>query len=252
MRVTFLGTGTSHGIPVIGCDCSVCCSPLPENKRLRPSILLEFAGRHVVIDTAPEFRLQALRHDIRRLDAVLFSHAHADHIFGFDDIRRFCQIQRQAIPIYASQETFATLRNVFGYIFDLDRNDWTIPRAVPHVIKGPFSLFDRQVEPLTVYHGKNPVTGFRIGDFAYVTDCSLIPDEAMAALGDLEVLVLDALRYKPHRTHFSIGEALQIIEKLQPKQAYLTHLCHEVDHAELAAALPDGVRPAFDGLVVNV
>ncbi|MGI6609674.1 MAG: MBL fold metallo-hydrolase [Limnochordia bacterium] len=252
MRVTFLGTGTSHGVPVIGCDCSVCCSPLPENKRLRPSVWLEFAGHHVVIDTAPEFRVQALRYGLKRLDAVLFSHAHADHVFGFDDIRRFCQVQRQAIPVYANQETLDTLQCLFGYIFDLGRNDWAIPRAVPHVINGPFSLFGQIIEPLTVYHGAAPVTGFRIGDFAYVTDCSMIPDQTMASLRNLDVLVLDALRYTPHRTHLSIGEAIRVIETLRPARAYLTHLCHEVDHAELVTSLPAGIWPAYDGLVVDV
>ncbi|NLN19307.1 MAG: MBL fold metallo-hydrolase [Firmicutes bacterium] len=252
MRVTFLGTGTSHGVPVIGCDCPVCRSPLPENKRLRSSIWLNFAGRNVVIDTGPEFRLQALRYGLRRLDAVLFSHAHADHIFGFDDIRRFCQMQGEAISVYASPETLKTLRCAFGYIFDLDRNDWTIPRAVPHVLDGPFSLFGQDIKPLTVYHGKTAVTGFRIGGFAYVTDCNMIPDQAMAALQNLEVLVLGALRYKPHHTHFSIGEAIRVIETLQPKYAYLTHLCHEVDHAELIASLPAGIQPAYDGLVVDL
>ena len=219
---------------------------------MRPSIWLEFEDHHVVIDTAPEFRLQALRYGLPQLDAVLFTHAHADHVCGFDDIRRFCQMQRQAIPVYASQDTLDTLQNLFGYAFDLARNDWSIPRAAKHVIDGPFALFGQRIEPLQVFHGSMPITGFRIGDFAYITDCSVIPENTLAALHHLDVLVLDALRYRPHPTHFSISEALQVIEVLQPRRAYLTHLCHEVDHAELATSLPDNILPAFDGLVVEV
>jgi phosphoribosyl 1,2-cyclic phosphate phosphodiesterase len=252
MRVTFLGTGTSQGVPIIGCNCAVCRSPLQENQRLRPSVWLEFSGRHVVIDTSPEFRLQVLRYGPQKLDALLYTHAHADHVFGFDDIRRFCQIQRQAIPVYASRVTLGTLKGLFGYAFDLSRNDWTIPRATAHEIKGPFTLFGQLVEPLLVYHGKTPITGFRIGDFAYVTDCSHIPVKTMASLKNLDVLVLDALRYRSHSTHFCIDEAVQVIKTLKPRRAFLTHMCHEVEHATLAESLPSGICPAYDGLVVDV
>lgn len=252
MRVTFLGTGTSQGVPIIGCDCPVCTSPLAVNKRMRPSVWLEIAGHHIVIDTAPEFRLQVLQYGLRRLDALLFTHAHADHVFGFDDIRRFCQMQKMAIPTYATADTLRTLHELFGYAFHFAPDNWAIPRAEAHTINGPFRLFGRRVEPLLVYHGMNPITGFRLGQFAYITDCSWIPPETEAALQHMDVLVLDALRYRPHPTHFSVDQAVDMIKRLKPQRAYLTHLCHEVEHTTLAQSLPPGIEPAYDGLVCEV
>ncbi len=252
MRITFLGTGTSQGVPLIGCSCPVCLSTDRKNRRYRPSLLLEFAGRNVVIDTSPEFRLQALACNLRRIDAVLFTHGHADHIFGFDDIRRFNQVQRQAIPVYASTTTLATLTNLFGYAFDLTKENWSVPRAQAFTVDGEFTLFGVACRALPVYHGAEPVTAFRIGGFAYVTDCSKIPGETLAQLHGLEVLVIDALRYRPHATHFSVDEAVAVAQALRPERAFLTHLCHEVEHQQLAAALPPGIAPAYDGLCVEV
>src|SRR5690606_17570007 len=252
MRLHFLGTGTSQGVPVIGCTCAVCTSEDTRNHRMRSSVWIELGGKHIVIDTPAEFRLQALRAKLPRLDALLYTHAHADHIFGIDDIRRYNQMQREVIPLYASKETLEALRQIAGYIFDFDDHNWALPKAEPHEITGPFELFGRVVEPLLVWHGKMPVTAFRIGRMAYVTDCNAIPAETMERLEGLDLLVLDALRHRPHPTHFSISEAVEVIQRLKPKRALLTHLCHEVDHATTEAELPPGIRLAYDGLVEEI
>lgn len=252
MRLHFLGTGTSLGVPVIGCTCDVCSSNDSRNRRMRPSVWIEIAGKHIVIDTPAEFRLQALRAGIPRLDALFYTHAHADHVFGIDDIRRFNQIQREVIPLYASKETLDALHRMAGYIFDLSNENWAVPKARPHELSGPFELFDTTIEPLLVWHGTMPVTAFRIGRMAYVTDCSAIPDESMERLYDLDLLVLDALRHRPHPTHFSISQAVEVIEKLKPRRALLTHLCHEVDHEKTEAELPPHIRLAYDGLVEEI
>lgn len=252
MRLVFLGTGTSQGVPIIGCDCRVCTSQDVRNQRTRPSVWLEWNGRHTVIDTPAEFRLQAIERGIPRLDALLYTHLHADHIFGIDDIRRFNQMQREVIPVYASPATLEGLQKMFGYIFNSSRSNWAIPKAEGRAINGPFQLFGKTIEPLTVYHGRMPVTAFRVDRFAYVTDCSEIPRETRERLRGLDLLVLDALRHEPHPTHLSIGEALEVIEDLRPKRALLTHICHDVDHAEVEKELPPSVGLAYDGLEVNL
>jgi len=252
LRVVFLGTGTSQGVPVIGCTCDVCTSLDPRNHRMRPSLWIEVNRRHIVVDTPAEFRLQAIRHRLPRLDALLYTHAHADHIFGIDDIRRFNQMQREVIPLYASRETLEALQRTAGYIFDLSNESWAVPKAAPHVLDGPFELFGTIVEPLLVWHGRMAVTAFRIGRLAYVTDCNRIPDETMERLYGLDLLILDALRHRPHPTHFSISEAVQVIDELRPKRALLTHLCHEVEHAAAEAELPPHIRLAYDGLSVTL
>lgn len=252
MRVVFLGTGTSQGVPVIGCRCTVCTSTDPRNKRMRPSLWVEIAGKHLVIDTPAEFRLQAIAHGIPRLDALLYTHAHADHVFGIDDIRRFNQMQREVIPLFASEETLEALRRIAGYIFDRSIEGWNVPKADPRPIEGAFEILGTWVEPLWVWHGSLRVTAFRLGNFAYVTDCNRIPEESMERLLGLDVLVLGALRYEPHPTHFSIGEAVGVIEKLRPKRAFLTHLCHDVDHEAAEAKLPEHIRLAYDGLALEL
>lgn len=252
MRLHFLGTGTSQGVPIIGCDCRVCRSSDPRNQRTRPSVWIEIRGKHIVIDTPAEFRLQALRHGIPRLDALFYTHSHADHIFGIDDIRRFNQMQREVIPVYASPETLDMLTGMVSYIFHPTNPSWAVPKAKAIPVEGPFEIFGETVEPLLVWHGRLPVTAFRIGAFAYVTDCSEIPPETMERLSGLDLLVIDALRYEPHPTHLSIAQAVEIIEALTPRRALLTHLCHDVDHEAADAELPDHISLAYDGLAVTI
>jgi len=252
VRLVFLGTGTSQGVPIIGCDCNVCRSPDPRNHRSRPAVWIEIDGKHIVIDTPAEFRLQALKYGIPRLDALLYTHSHADHVFGIDDIRRFNQMQREVIPVYASHETLDMLTRMVDYVFDTQNPSWAVPKARAIPVNGPFELFGTTVEPLVVWHGRMPVTAFRFGKMAYVTDCSAIPEETMERLKGLDLLVLDALRFEPHPTHFSIPEALEVIEALAPKKALLTHLCHDVDHERTDLDLPDHVSLAYDGLEIHL
>jgi phosphoribosyl 1,2-cyclic phosphate phosphodiesterase len=251
MRITFLGTGTSTGVPSVGCPCEVCHSEDPRDKRLRASVLLEFDGRAVVIDTGTDFRQQALRAGLDRLDAVLFTHDHADHIFGLDDIRPFNFRTGQAVPCYADERTWEGLRRVYTYIFN-PMGYAGAPRVDPRVVDGPFELFGRRFEPLYVVHGKMPVVAYRFGEAAYATDCSEIPDETCERLRGLDLLILDGLRKAEHPTHMSIGKALAYVERLAPRRALLTHMNHEVSHAAVSAELPQGVELAYDGLVVEV
>lgn len=252
MRITFFGTGTSVGVPVIGCDCHVCTSEDPRNRRNRSSVWLRFRNRSVLIDTPPEFRIQALRYKLRRIDAVLFTHAHADHIFGFDDLRRYNQLQREVIPAFGSKLTLDALRRIFGYAFDPVEPNWGLPQVRAHEVEGPFELFGEEVVPVTVLHGRMPVTAYRFTDVAYVTDCSRIPEEAMAALQGLDTLILDTLRHRSHPTHLSLPEALDIVDRLRPRRAFLTHISHELEHAAVEAELPQGVHLAYDGLTLDI
>jgi phosphoribosyl 1,2-cyclic phosphate phosphodiesterase len=251
MKITFLGTGTSTGVPSVGCPCEICHSTDPRDKRLRASILLEYDGRKVVVDTSSDFRQQALRAGLDRLDAILYTHAHADHIFGLDDIRPFNFRTGRAIPCYADEATWVTLRHVFSYIFD-PKGYVGAPRIEANTIDGPFELFGRRIEPLYVLHGSMPVVAYRVGRAAYATDCSAIPDETCAALEDLDVLILDGLRYGAHATHMSIDTSLQYIERLRPRRAFLTHMNHEVHHETVSRRLPPGVELAYDGLALEV
>jgi phosphoribosyl 1,2-cyclic phosphate phosphodiesterase len=251
-EITFLGTGTSNGIPVIGCDCRVCRSTDPRDRRGRTSALVRFGERAILIDAATELRSQALANNIRRVDAVLITHAHADHIGGLDDVRRFNELQQRRIPIYADPDTANVLRDRFAYTFtevfpfyggkpDLDLYD----------VVGPFALFGHEVIPIPVMHGRLPILGYRFGDLAYVTDAKEIPDSSRALLRDLDVLVLNGLRARPHATHLGFFEAVEIIEELRPRRAYLTHLSHETSHLEAESMLPEGVKVAWDGLTVT-
>ncbi|MGH9396383.1 MAG: MBL fold metallo-hydrolase [Terriglobia bacterium] len=252
MRLTFLGTGTSTGIPTLGCHCPICTSADPHDQRTRSSVLLEYDERVVVIDTSPDFRQQALCEGIERLDAVIFTHTHADHIFGLDDVRVFNILQKEAIPIYADQPSLATLRTVFKYIFDATYTASQIPRLDPRVIDGPFDLWGVRMIPLPVLHGDLPVLGFRFGRAAYITDFSVIPEPVFALLGDLDVLILDALRHKPHPTHSTVENSLEIVDRLKPRRAFFTHIAHELGHAATNATLPPGVSLAYDGLKLEI
>jgi phosphoribosyl 1,2-cyclic phosphate phosphodiesterase len=262
MRVTVLGSGTSHGVPSIGCDCDVCRSPDPKDRRTRPSILIELDGepppaaaavRSILVDTSTDLRAQALANDVRRVDAILFTHSHADHIFGLDDVRRYNQMQHGAIPCYADALTLDNLKKMFAYVFEPpQQKGGGIPQLVPFRIAGPFSLGGAEIVPVPLFHGRLPVLGFRVGAFAYLTDCNRIPDESWPLLAGVRVMILDALRHRPHSTHFSIGEALDVVARLGAERTYFTHICHDLGHAATNAQLPAGVELAYDGLVLTI
>lgn len=253
LYITVLGSGTSTGVPTIGCECEVCTSTDPRDNRLRPSILVRYAGHGILIDTTPDFRAQALRAPIERIDAILYTHAHADHILGLDDVRPFNYRQRSAIPIYATEETLDAIRRVFRYAFEKEPAQTSIPKLKLIPIDGePFDLFGLKITPLPVMHGDAKILGFRMGEFAYITDQSDIPESTKEKLRGLDVLFLDALRHKPHPTHSTVAQSLKWIEELKPKAAYFTHICHDLGHARTEAALPEGVHLAYDGLEITV
>jgi phosphoribosyl 1,2-cyclic phosphate phosphodiesterase len=252
MKLTFLGTGTSTGVPTLTCDCPVCLSSDPRDNRTRPSVLLEYDGRAVVIDTTPDFRQQALRARMRRLDAVVFTHDHADHILGLDDVRVFYFRQHVPIPIYANSRTMESIRRVYKYIFDQSYAYGGIAKLDPQLIDGPFDLWGERLTPVPVFHGDLPVLGFRFGHAAYVTDFSAIPETTLPLLEDLDVLILDALRHQPHPTHSSVEQSLGLVERVRPRRAFFTHIAHELGHEETNASLPPHVRLAYDGLVLEL
>jgi phosphoribosyl 1,2-cyclic phosphate phosphodiesterase len=252
MRLLFMGTGTSHGVPMIGCSCPVCTSPDPRNRRTRSSLLVTCRDKNILIDTATELRLQALAANVTRVDAVLYTHFHADHVFGFDDLRRFNQLQGAAIPVYGNVGTIAELKECFAYVFrGCPPKGCSKPRVIPRVITGPFQLFGLPIQPIEVYHGELPILGYRLADVAYITDCSSIPPSQKEFLHDLDVLILGALRYEPHPTHFNLTQALQLIDELKPRRAWLTHMTHAFDHAQVEKELPGNVRLAYDGLTIE-
>jgi phosphoribosyl 1,2-cyclic phosphate phosphodiesterase len=253
-RVLFLGTGTSHGVPMIGCTCTVCRSIDPRDKRLRPSIYLDVPSHaKLLVDTSPDLRQQALVHELTRVDAVLFTHSHADHILGLDELRRFNAIQGGAIPCYANAPTWQTLRQTFRYIFEgVAQLGGGIPDLDPHEITGPFTCCGVHVVPVPVWHGVMPVLGFRFGNLAYLTDCNRLDDDAWALVEGVDTLVIDALRDRPHSTHFSLQEALEVIARIRPRRAFTTHMTHNLGHQATSARLPTGVELAYDGLVLDV
>jgi len=256
MRLTFLGTGTSFGVPQIGCGCAVCRSTDPRDKRSRSGALVEASGSTILIDTPPELRLQLIAGGFSQVDAVLYTHEHADHINGIDDLRMFSVRQRRALPIYGPPETLERLRASFGYIFDDVRayEGTSKPSLALHAVE-PGVMVDVAgvaVLPLAFQHGHIRVFGYRIGDLAYVTDVKSIPDAERRQLQGLDVLVLNALWWRSHPTHLSIGEAIETAQSLGARRTYLTHLTHETGHAELAGQLPEGIFPAYDGLTVEV
>lgn len=252
-----LGCGTSTGVPVVGCECAVCRSEDARNQRSRASLWLRWrdqtgATRSVVIDTGPDFRRQALRERIARLDSVLFTHAHADHIMGLDDVRPYNFRQHSSIRCFGSQSTLQQVRRTFAYAFDGPSEGGGVPHLDLQPVAEPFELFGEEVIPIPVLHGSLGVFGFRVRDLAYVTDISELPASSCELLEGLDVLVLGALRYRPHPTHFSIGEAVDCARRLRPKQTYLTHLAHDVDATDLAVALPAAIELGYDGLCFDV
>lgn len=253
MKLTFLGTGTSTGVPSVGCDCETCLSDDSRDKRLRVSILVEHAAKRILVDTSIDFRQQALRAKIGYLDAILITHCHVDHVFGLDDIRPL-NFRYGAMPIYADELAWRDLRRIFSYIFQPSHYGGGLPQLIPHTIeKNAAFCFgkDLLITPLEVIHGKLPVIAYRFNDFAYATDLSFISEESMQGLMDLDVLVLDCVRLKPHSTHLGLQEALEYIEKLKPKKAYLTHLNHDILYERDSKLLPDNVHFAYDELVVE-
>lgn len=250
MKVTFLGTGTSVGVPAVGCDCETCHSPDPRDKRLRASVLVEHNGQNIVIDTSTDFRQQALLAGIRQIAAILFTHSHADHCFGLDDTRPI-MFRHGAIACFATETTWQGLRRIYSYAFEPSPYPG-VPRVIAHRIEGDFNLLGLNIEPLTVIHGRLPVTAFRIDRFAYVTDCNEIPDETCERLLGLDLLVIDALRFKKHPTHMTLDDALRYIERLRPHRALLTHISHDIKHEETSDHLPENVEIAYDGLTLQV
>jgi phosphoribosyl 1,2-cyclic phosphate phosphodiesterase len=248
MRLRFLGTGTSTGVPLIACRCAVCTSADSRDKRTRPSVLIEYDGRAVLIDTTPDFRAQALREDLTRLDAVLYTHHHADHILGLDDTRTFYFRQHAPIPIYAQSHCLETIRRTFQYIFDANYPYGGVVKLDPHVVDGPVELWGLKFIPVPVLHGNMPITGYRFGGAAYLTDVSAIPESSLPLLEGLEVLILDCLRPHPHPTHLTVEQALATVERLRPRRAYFTHIAHELGHEQTNATLPSHVQLAYDGL----
>lgn len=239
---------------MIGCTCDTCRSTDPRDQRLRPSIYLSLDdGLSVLVDTATDLRQQALRHGLTRVDAVLFTHSHADHVMGLDELRRFNVLQRAAIPAYADKRTAEDLRRTFSYVFSPpEEKGGGVPQVELQVIDGAFAIGSLKIQPVPLLHGKRPILGFRFGTFAYLTDCNAIPGESWPLLEGLDILVLDALRHRPHPTHFSVNEALEVVARLRPRQTYFTHICHDLPHAATNKALPDGVELAYDGLALDV
>ena len=253
MIVTFLGTGTSTGVPVVGCRCRVCTSTDPRNTRLRQSVKIECRGKHFIIDTTPDLRLQLLRDPIPRLDFVLFTHSHADHMMGLDDIRPFNFRQREAIHAFANGKTAKAVRRAFSYIWQDSQIGGGKPQLELHEVEEPFTHEGIDIVPLPVAHGDWTILGFRIGRFAYITDTNGIPESTMRLLQGVDVVALDGLRPAPsHPTHFTIDEAVDVAQRIGARQTWLIHLTHEVDHETLESSLPEGVRLAYDRLRLEV
>jgi phosphoribosyl 1,2-cyclic phosphate phosphodiesterase len=239
---------------MIGCTCEVCRSSDPHDKRLRPSIYLDVdGGPGVLVDTSTDLRQQALTFGVQRVDAILCTHSHADHVMGMDEVRRFNAINGGAIPLFASPATARELRRIFHYVFEPpEEKGGGLPQIELREVDGPFEVGGLHVQPVPLMHGRLPILGFRFGSLAYLTDANLIPEAAWPLLDDLDVLVLDALRHRPHPTHFSLSEAVAVAERLQPRRTFFTHVCHDLPHAATNRSLPSGMALAHDGLQLTV
>ncbi len=247
-----LGTGTSHGVPMIGCRCAVCQSTDPHDRRWRPSILIETPdGTPILVDTSTDLRAQALAFDVARVDAILFTHSHADHLMGLDEVRRFNVLSGRPLPCYADAQTLADIRRTFAYVFEPAVAGGGIPQIQLVELTGPLDLGGVTIVPVPIMHGARPILGYRIGGFAYLTDCSAIPDASWPLLDGVTDLVIDALRERPHPTHFNLQGALGVVERLRPTRTWFTHICHDLSHAAINARLPPGVALAYDGQIID-
>jgi len=239
---------------MIGCECSTCRSDDSRDRRLRPSVFIQSdSGTRLLVDAGPDLRAQALAYGVTRVEAIIFTHGHADHILGLDDVRRFNSVMQKPMPLHADEVTLGEIRRMFGYVFDAQTpKGGGLPQLELYAIEGPFTIGDQRIEPVPIWHGKRQILGFRIGRFAYLTDCSGIPESSWPLLGDLEVVVLDALRERPHPTHFSLQEAIEAAGRIGAGRTYLTHMCHDLPHAATCERLPAHVTLAYDGLRVDV
>lgn len=254
MKITVLGSGTSQGVPIIGCKCPTCISSNPNDKRLRVSVFLEVGGLKLLIDTSPDFRQQMLTNNITDVDAILYTHHHIDHIMGLDDIRQINQLHKKSVDIYGNETTIGHIKKTFSYVFDTDTfQGGGIPNIQTHILKyEPFEISGVAIIPIEYDHGPSKVWGYRINDFAYMTDCSNIPENEFEKLAGLKVLILDGLRYRPHPTHFSFAQAIEAAQKINAEKTYFTHITHDILHDEDNAKLPEGIELGYDGLVIEL
>ena len=253
MQLTMLGVGSSAGTPAVGCNCATCTSINPRNKRTRCSSLITLdSGENILIDTGPDLRNQALRENIKRVDAVLYTHTHADHLHGIDDLRAFCQIQRKQIPLYAKADAVAHVTQKFGYVLREPNDFWEMPVLRIQSVEAPFVLFGAQITPIPVMHGKSHIFGYRVGNIAYLTDVSVIPESSFALLHGLDVLLLDCLRETTHPTHINIEQSLAYISRINARQSYMIHMTHDLEYTTLTNKLPKGVFVGYDGLKLQV
>ena len=252
MQLTMLGVGSSAGTPAVGCGCATCTSTDTRNKRTRCSSLITLdSGENILIDTGPDLRNQALRENIKRVDAVLYTHTHADHLHGSDDLRAFCQIQRKQIPLYAKADAVAHITQKFGYVLREPSDFWEMPVLRIESVEAPFMLFGTQITPIPVMHGKSHIFGYRVGNIAYLTDVSEIPETSIALLQDLDFLLLDCLRETTHPTHINIEQSLAYIGRIKAKQSYMIHMTHDLEYSRLTNQLPKGAFVGFDGLKLH-
>jgi phosphoribosyl 1,2-cyclic phosphate phosphodiesterase len=254
VELLFLGTGTSAGIPMIGCACEVCTSTDPRDQRTRPSVLISYNDTRVLVDTTPELRVQCIANRVERIDAVVYTHAHADHIMGLDDVRRFNVVLNGPLDVWGDGRTLKTLTTCFAYAFNGPNPDPSVfrPHLEPRTITGPFEIGGVTWTPIPLFHGKLPILGFRVGNLAYCTDVNLIPDESFDLLRGVDTLVIDALRWKPHTTHFSVDEAIAAARRIRPRRTLFTHISHDLGHAAATDRLPPGFELGYDGQRVAV
>lgn len=253
MQLTMLGVGSSAGTPMLGCKCDTCSSSDARNNRTRCSSLIELDnGKVILIDTGPDLRIQSLREGLTHIDAVLYTHTHADHLHGIDDLRSFCQIQRSQIPLYGSAEAMAHIKEKFGYTLREASNFWDLPVLKANSVDKPFTLFNQIITPIPLLHGNGEIFGYRIGDIAYLTDVSVIPDNSLALLTGLKLLLLDCLRYTTHYSHINLEQSLQYASRVKAEATYLIHMTHELEYAALSAQLPKNIYVGYDGLKITV